>query len=86
MGLPDLEVHRELTQIYRPGSDDPRSYREFLGRLGNGGQLASLQWLAVHGCAVGAELDVAESLVRAYQDSPERGAMLARLAALPPRS
>ena len=41
-----------------------------------------LQWLAGHGCDAEAELGEAEQVVRAYQDSPERQALLANLAAL----
>jgi hypothetical protein len=72
----------KLAAIYRPGGDDPRPYREPLDRLGNGGQLPALKWLAGHDCAVGAEWTEAETLVRAYQDSPDRAAMLDTLAHL----
>jgi hypothetical protein len=75
-------LHRQFAQIYRPKADDPRPYRELLSRLGDGAQFSALRWLAEHGCAVAAELSDAESLVRAYQDSPERAAMLATLAQL----
>ena len=75
-------LHRQLAQIYRPKVDDPRPYRELLSRLGSGAQFSALRWLAEHGCAVEAELSDAESLVQAYQDSPERAAMLATLAQL----
>ncbi len=72
-------LHHELESIYRPAADDPRPYEELLDRLGNGAQFSALGWLAEHGCAVEAELTEAEALVRAYQDSPERAAMLATL-------
>ena len=45
----------------------------------------ALQWLASHGCDAGAAVEEAEELVRAYQDSPERAAMLANFARLPHR-
>jgi len=67
-------LDRQFAQIYRPKADDPRPYRELLSRLGDGVQFSALRWLAEHRCAVEAELSDAESLVRAYQDSPERGA------------
>jgi hypothetical protein len=75
-------LRAELATIYRPGGNDPRPYRELLDRLGNGGQLQDLQWLADHDCAAGAELTEAETLVRAYPDSPDRAAMLDALAHL----
>jgi hypothetical protein len=53
-----------------------------LGRLGKGEQLTALKWLASHGCDAEAELSEAEALVRAYQDSSDRAAMLATLAQL----
>ena len=75
-------LHRQFAQIYRPKADDPRPYRELLSRLGDGAQFSALIWLAEHGCAVDTELSEADSLVRAYQDSPEKEAMLATLAQL----
>jgi hypothetical protein len=72
----------DLDKVYRPTADDPRPYSELLERLGAGEPLTVLQWLAGHGCNVEAELGEAEQIVRAYQDSPERQAMLASLAAL----
>jgi hypothetical protein len=76
-------LHGEFAKIYRPrGEDDRRSYQEFLGRLGNGEPLPALIWLAGHGCDAEVELSEAESLMRAYQDSPDRAAMLATLAQL----
>jgi hypothetical protein len=76
------EVHRELAMIYQPKSDDPRPYRELLGRMGTGRLLPALIWLAGHGCAVGAVVTEAEGLVESYQDSPERAAMLEQLKGL----
>jgi hypothetical protein len=73
-------LHGQFRQIYRPGKDDPRPYQELLERLGVGEQLPALAWLAEHGCDADAELREAEALVRAYQDSSERAAMLATLA------
>ena len=75
-------LHRQFAQIYRPKAKDPRPYRELLSRLEDGAQFSALRWLAEHGCAIEAELSEADSLVRAYQDSPERAAMLATLAQL----
>jgi hypothetical protein len=75
-------LHRQIAQIYRPKPDDPRPYRELLSRLGDGTQFSALKWLAEHGCDPEAELKEAEDLVRAYQDSPDRTAMLATLAQL----
>ncbi len=94
--LPDLDLEatqplctaavkwldRDFAQTYRPTADDPRPYRELLERLGEGGPFEELAWLAAHGCDAGNELDQADSLIRAYQDSPERTAMLAKLASL----
>jgi len=72
----------DLDKVYRPTADDPRPYSELLERLGAGEPLTLLQWLAGHGCNAEAELGEAEQIVRSYQDSPERQAMLASLAAL----
>jgi hypothetical protein len=44
--------------------------------------LTALKWLAGHGCNAEAELSEAEDVVRTYQDSPDRAAMLASLAQL----
>ncbi len=76
------QVHRELEPIYRPTADDPRPYHELEDRMGTGEPLAALIWLARHGCAARDELEEAEQLVRSYQDSPERAAMLATLGEL----
>jgi hypothetical protein len=75
-------LHRQFAQIYRPKADDSRPYRELLSRLGDGTQFSALKWLAEHGCDPEAELNEAEDLVRAYQDSPDRTAMLAMLGQL----
>jgi hypothetical protein len=72
----------DLDKVYRPTVDDPRQYSELLERLSAGEPLTALQWLASHGCDAETELGEAEQVVRAYQDSPERQAMLASLAAL----
>jgi hypothetical protein len=76
------EVYRELTRIYRPRSDDPRPYGELLERMGTGKPLEALVWLAGHGCDTNAGVSEAEALVSAYQDSPDRTAMLATLSGL----
>ena len=74
-------LHRQFAQIYRPKHDDPRPYRELLSRLGEGAQFSTLKWAAEHGDTE-AQLSEAEDLVRAYQDSPDRTAMLATLTQL----
>lgn len=76
------ELHRELSRIHRPKPDQPMPYRELLERLGTGDQFGAVIWLAAHGCDADAGLSEAEELIRTYQDSPARTAMLARLAAL----
>lgn len=71
-------LHNDFAKTWRPKSDDPRSYDELLGRLGGeGAPFRALIWLSEHGCDVEAQLTEAESLVRAYQGSPESVAMLA---------
>lgn len=75
-------IHDQLARVYRPRADDPRPYSELLDRLGLGEQLPALKWLASHGCDAESELSEAEMLVRSYQDSPARAAMLASLAQL----
>jgi hypothetical protein len=72
----------DLDKVYRPTADNPLPYSELIERLGAGEPLTALQWLAGHGCDAEAELGEAEQVVRAYQDSTERQAMLASLAAL----
>ena len=76
------EQFRELAPVYRPRADDPRSYRELVERLGGGNPFAALMWLAGHGCNADAELSQAEEIIRAYQDSTRRTAMLDELAQL----
>jgi hypothetical protein len=76
------QVGIEFTKVYRPKPDDPRSYRELLDRLGVHAPLTALAWLAQNGCAADAMLSEADSLVRTYQDSPDRAAMLDNLARL----
>jgi hypothetical protein len=75
-------LHGRFAKIYRPKDDDPRSYQELLERFGRGDPLEALIWLASHGCDADAQLTEAESLIRAYQDSRDRVAMLATLAKL----
>jgi hypothetical protein len=72
----------QFAKIYRPHADDPRPYQELLGRLGRGGHFSALIWLASHGCDADAAVGEAEALLRAYQDSPARTAVLAELAQL----
>jgi hypothetical protein len=75
-------LHGQLETIYRPGDGDPRPYEELLDRLGNGEQFSALKWLVDQGCEAEVVLGEAEDLVRAYQDSPDRAAMLATLTRL----
>lgn len=72
-------IFAEFAPIYRPRGDDPRPYSELLERLGGSEPLPALIWLAQHGCDVDVELKEADALVRTYQDSPARAAMLATL-------
>ena len=76
------QVHGDLAKTLRPKADDPRPYSELLERLGAYEPLTALTWLASHGCDAERELSEAEDLIRTYQDSPKRAAMLAKLAAL----
>jgi hypothetical protein len=72
------EIGPSLKGVYRPKADDqPLFYYDLVSRLGVGGPLNVVIWLAEHGCDVAAELRDAETAVRAYQDSPGRAAMLA---------
>ena len=73
-------LYDELTAIDRPAANDPRAYSVFLQQMGGEAPLTALQWLASHGCDANAALDEADRLVRAYQDSPERAATVAKLA------
>src|SRR5208283_603026 len=73
------QVYGDIAKTYRPKDDDPRPYSELLERLGAYEPLTALTWLAGHGCEAEPELSEAEELIRTYQDSPERAAMLATL-------
>jgi hypothetical protein len=74
------QVYGDITKVYRPkDGDPPRPYSELLERLGAYEPLTALTWLAGHGCEAEPELSEAEELVRSYQDSPARAAMLATL-------
>jgi hypothetical protein len=72
-------LHKQFGGIYRPKADDPRTFQELLGRLGRGEQFIALRWLASHGCDADAELSVAESLIGAYQPSPDSGLIQGQL-------
>src|SRR5580658_1444008 len=72
-------LHDAISKIYRPESDDPRSFDEFLGRLGAETRIPALTWLARNGCDVDDELSTVQSLALAYQDAPARAPILARL-------
>jgi hypothetical protein len=72
-------VHGDFAKVYRPKADDPRPYSELLERLGTYQPLTALTWLAGYGCEAEPELSEAEEVVRTYQDSPQRAAMLATL-------
>ena len=73
------EVHRELAAIYRPTDTDPRPYQDLLERMGTGKPLEALIWLTSRGCDTATETAEAETLLRAYQDLPDRTAMLQQL-------
>ncbi len=73
------QVDGDLMKVYRPKADDPRPYSELLERLGAYEPLTALVWVGGHGCEAEPELSEAEELVRTYQDSPARIAMLATL-------
>jgi hypothetical protein len=75
-------LRKQFARIYRPEPNDPRDYRELLGRLGRGDQLNALIWLASNGCEAQAELRETISLIKAYQPSPDSGLMVGRLEAL----
>jgi hypothetical protein len=75
-------LHDDITKVYRPAADDPRSFQEFLERVGADRDVPALIWLARHGCDVDAELAQVESLAFAYQDSTDRAPFLARLASV----
>jgi hypothetical protein len=75
-------VHGDFAKVLRPKPDDPRRYSELLDRLGAYEPLTALVWLAGHGCDAEGELSEAEAVIRIYQDSPARVAMLATLAQL----
>ncbi len=75
-------LHERFVPIYRPRDDDPRPYQELLERLGVDSPLIALQWTATHGCDANRELNEAEALVRSYQDSAARAAMLTKLVEL----
>lgn len=72
----------QIAGTYRPKADDPRPYSELIDRTGVGRPLDSIVWLGEHGCAMPEVFDAADALVRSYQDSPARAAMLAALAKL----
>jgi len=76
------QIDGDIAKVYRPKADDPRPYSELLDRLGAYEPLTALIWAAGHGCEAEPELSAAEELVRTYQDSPAREAMLAKLEAL----
>jgi hypothetical protein len=77
-----FQVHGNVVKTHRPKADDPRPYNELLDRLGAYQPLTALLWLGSHGCNAERELSEAEELIRTYQDSPARAAMLAKLAGL----
>ncbi len=75
------ELHEELARIHRPKPDEPMSYKELRDRLGTGDPFGAVIWLASHGCDAEASLSEAEELIRTYQESAARAAMLSNLAA-----
>lgn len=76
------ELHKELARIHRPKPEEPMPYKELLDRLGTGDQFNAAVWLGSHGCDADVGLNETEDLIRTYQDSPARAAMLAKLVAL----
>jgi hypothetical protein len=76
------QVRGDLTKVLRPKPDDPRRYSELLDRLGAYEPLTALVWLAGHGCDAEGELSEAEAVIRTYQDSSARAAMMGTLAQL----
>lgn len=77
------QVSGDFKKVYRPKADDPpRPYSELLERLGAYQPLTALIWVAGHGCDAEPELTDAEAMVRTYQDTRGRAAMLATLAQL----
>jgi hypothetical protein len=73
-------LHDDITKVYRPKPDDPRSFQEFLERVRADRDVPALIWLARHGCDVDAELAQVESLAFAYQNAADRAPFLALLA------
>jgi hypothetical protein len=84
-------LHHALGEIYPPPRDNPRPYWDLLDGT-RAEKFTALIWLAEHGCDMDPELNQAEALVQAYQDSPsqccstapstDRANMLAKLAGL----
>lgn len=75
-------LQADFNRVYRPRPDDPRPYRELLNRLGQGYHFDVLVWLAEHGCNTDAQSNDAIAIISAYQESPQRAAMLAKLTRL----
>jgi hypothetical protein len=75
-------LHRYLVRIHHPKADDSRPYSELLQRMGRSDRFSEYIWLASHSCDADASLSEAEDLISAYQDSPARAEMLAKLASL----
>jgi hypothetical protein len=75
-------LHARFARIYHPKPDDPRPYADLMARIGAGDLFADVIWLGAHGCNANVTIGEAEALAGSYQDSPERAALLARLAAL----
>ncbi len=74
------QIHGDMAKVYRPKADDrPRPYSELLEQLGAYEPLTALVWAAGRGCEAELELSEAEELIRTYQDSPARAAVLATL-------
>ena len=75
-------LHDDITKVYRPKPDDPRSFQEFLERVRADRDVPALIWLARHDCDVDGELAQVERLAFTYQDSADRSPFLARLASV----
>ena len=75
-------IRARFAMVYRPKPEDRMPYKEFLDRVGELSPLDDLLWLAGQGCDMDPLLTETESLIGAYQDTPGRAAMLAKLASL----
>ena len=75
-------VDDQMPMIFRPTDANPARVEDMLQGIG-GRTIPPLIWLAEHHCDTGQRIGEATALVRLYQDTPGRAALLARLAELP---